>query len=413
MESNNDKEINIALLWSHSHIWGFLVLHSLQSLSIPFTLLHAEDIQKHGIDNNIKLLIVPGGSARLKGEALGAEGLEHIRTFVQGGGNYLGFCGGCGLALSTDEGLGLCPYERSFLQDRLLHHISGNLFIDDSENIFAPKNFSKEETLLPVWFPARFAVKECENAPKVLAKYTKASPDLYMADLPQSFIDEYAQESMDLLGKYLDPQLENEPVAVHGNYGQGKYLLSYAHLETPASPYANAMLANILEDFAQIELEKHSIDNLDLNNIPQNWANINLSECRNKFEELLQLALDLRLFFERTSWLYGWTSGLPGIQFANLRMVFTFLQSIKANEKMLAKWEEIEEEFLALFHVFYEGTRSWLYARRLCISLPDTVSAHLLSDQQNRLFGEAMKMNGICGQLVDMLESVYVLSHIK
>ena len=44
------------------------------------------------------VLVQPGGSGGGQGKALGEEGRERVRTFVHGGGGYIGICGGSYLA---------------------------------------------------------------------------------------------------------------------------------------------------------------------------------------------------------------------------------------------------------------------------------------------------------------------------
>ncbi len=412
----------ISLYWNHSHIWGFLVWHSLHSLGLPFKILTAQDILKDGIHS--KLLIVPGGSAKLKSKDLykdnKQQGHEIIKNFVKTGGNYLGFCGGAGFALSEKESLGICPWKRSAIQDRLLHHVSGHLHVkcEKSEFFKNTKNYAEEEKIFPVWFPGRFQsdkdILSCNNDVFVLARYIKPSSNFYMSDLPlASFSKEFTQESFEVYGANLDPNLKHEPCAVQGQYEQGNYVLSYAHLETPNSPFANTVYLNILEEFSKLgKITTSKVDELDFDYILKhklNWEEATLAKSTEKLQHLFGLGLELQLFYERTSWLYGWKIRMHGIQFANLRAVLILLQSLKPNDAMIRKWQEIKDEFSALCEVFYNGTLSWLYARRLALSLPELVSPSILADQENRLFGKAMEMDGICNSLVLLLESVFIL----
>lgn len=401
----------ITVYWDHSHIWGFLLWHSLHSLEIPFKLLSSKDISKQLLDDT-SLLIVPGGSARLKASSLGTKGKKAVKDFLAEGGKYLGFCGGAGLALSTKEGLALCPWKRSSFSDRLLHHISGHLFVHKSEHFLLPT--SEEDTaILPVWFPARFEVVETqEEQPLVLARYGEASKDFYMSDLPLSlFTQEYSHESMALYGIDLDPHLRGEPASILGKYAKGEYILSYAHLETPYSHFANNFYFNILENFAGIKNDFKCVPQLDLDLLEVKWEDNVLEECSQKLMCLLDFGMGLGLLFRRTPWLIGWKQGLQGGQLANLRMALFILRSLSPDSAMRAKWEEESEKFSRLFKLFYEGVHSFFYAQRLCLSLTDVLSTSLLVDQQTRLFGKAMEMGGICGELVDILESVFLMQY--
>ena len=93
----------INILWDASHIWGYLLLHAVKATGIPFRVLKGLDIAHSGLTG--KMLIVPGGSARRKFEALGAQGTEAIHRFVKEGGHYMGFCGGAGLALVIETSI--------------------------------------------------------------------------------------------------------------------------------------------------------------------------------------------------------------------------------------------------------------------------------------------------------------------
>lgn len=59
--------------------------------------LKAEDIRAGKLDK-FDVLIQPGGSGSKQGNTLGEEGREKIRTFVRGGGGYVGICAGAYLA---------------------------------------------------------------------------------------------------------------------------------------------------------------------------------------------------------------------------------------------------------------------------------------------------------------------------
>ncbi len=75
------------------------------------TRLKPEDIRA-GKLKGFKALIVPGGSSKGEGAALGADGRDEVRKFVADGGCYVGICAGCYLASSHYEwSLNLLPVE--------------------------------------------------------------------------------------------------------------------------------------------------------------------------------------------------------------------------------------------------------------------------------------------------------------
>ena len=149
----------IAVLWDDSHIWGLMALRALRDLDFPVRLLKGSDIAQGALFRKqgsaagpaVSLLVAPGGSARLKAEGLGPEGQQAVRDFVQAGGRYLGFCGGAGLALSHNKGLGLCPWGRASYPERILHLISGHVRATISPSPFTPR-WDSPEASLPVWW---------------------------------------------------------------------------------------------------------------------------------------------------------------------------------------------------------------------------------------------------------------------
>ncbi|PIW89550.1 MAG: hypothetical protein COZ93_04455, partial [Nitrospirae bacterium CG_4_8_14_3_um_filter_44_28] len=93
----NPQSPKAAFLRDESFLWGLMAYKALKANGLPFELIRAEDIKK-GRLKNYAMLFVPGGWASNKIKALGGKGLSEIKKFVRSGGNYLGFCGGAGLA---------------------------------------------------------------------------------------------------------------------------------------------------------------------------------------------------------------------------------------------------------------------------------------------------------------------------
>src|SRR5208337_4437097 len=91
----------------------------------------SEDIKK-GILDGCAVLFVPGGWASNKIKTLGPDGIAKIKEFVRSGGNYLGFCGGAGLA--TLDGLGLLNIKRKPTKERV-PSFSGRIRLELSEHV--------------------------------------------------------------------------------------------------------------------------------------------------------------------------------------------------------------------------------------------------------------------------------------
>lgn len=318
----NHNRILIHILWDASPLWGHLVLNAIIQTGLPYSLVRAQDL--HATTNKDcsvlsgKILIVPGGFGRVKSQVLGEKGKNAIRDFVAQGGVYIGFCGGAGLGLTdikifTDDkmpadnkifadkkiqkggkrenvGLGLCPWGRGLYANRLQHLVSGHISSTLGKDVLIP---NQTEVSLPVWWPGRMQepdtstlqnqehhktketrtnsnteITYTQGEVRVLARYKDIGDDLYVADLPLKRLPPTAFEDWkNLYGVHLRPNLlDNEPAIIAGDFGQGQYVLSYSHLETPNSPSANELFAHILrvclkdfaKDFSQKPTELHN-----------------------------------------------------------------------------------------------------------------------------------------------------------
>lgn len=404
----------ITILWDASHIWGYLLLHAVRSTGIPFRVLKGLDIAQTGLSG--KMLMVPGGSARRKADALGPAGAQAIRRFVEHGGRYLGFCGGAGLALA--DGLGLCPWNRDGMTDRLQHLVSGHLVCDlAADNPLIPTSLAGKSALLPVWWPGRFNEPDPRGAVDVLARYRAPGPDLYVADMPFSSMPaDILTEWKAMYGVTLRPSLlDGRPCVVAGRYGRGSWLLSYSHLETPTgtfpgSEHAGMWLLHLLREWCGISPDLTNIPVLDFHALPVVWEDHVLLKARASLESLLSLAENLGLLFPRNAWLLGWRSGVPGAQFNGLNAALSTTLSLPPDARRLRLWDERRNDFEQAFSLFSQGARSWLLARRLADTLADSAPGmlprELLIDQRRALFGSPMFGGGISEQLLDMLEAL-------
>ena len=414
------------ILWNASHLWGYVILYALRSAGVPCRVLKASEIAQDGVSG--KVLFVPGGGARAKAAALGAAGMAAVRSFVEKGGHYLGICGGAGLALSS--GIGLSPWRRAGMSDRLQHLVSGHVLCSLEQDPLLPPSSGPDGkdglVPLPVWWPGRF--EEPEKGSReygdvcVLARYRAPGPDLHVADLPLSLLpEEVLAEWRTLYGVSFRPSLlDGSPCMTAGNFGRGEWLLSYSHLETPDSPEAGRCFAHLLKlwgvaDAAAAErLSSVSAWNLtDFHNEsvwPVRWEEPELLEAWGILKELFELAQELGLLFPRSGWLMGWRSGVPGAQLNGLRAALRVALGQEPSRRRLALWREEASSFAAKFGLFAQGARSWLLARRLADtladSLPGMLPKALLADQKTLLFGSPMSSGGLCGELQNSLEEL-------
>ncbi|MBG0776180.1 MAG: biotin--protein ligase [Desulfovibrionaceae bacterium] len=418
---------SLCILWDESHIWGLLAWRAAHALGVPYRIARGPEIA-HALDSRKSAaLLVPGGVARRKALALGEGGMDAVRAFVDRGGAYLGFCGGAGLGLSGRFGLGLCPWRRAPIKDRVLHLISGHIVVDlDPASELCPAEH--RAPLVPVWWPARFEAGGAEGAGgegavRVLARYRTPGPDFWVADLPLSSLPEGTFADWETLyGLKLRPaDMAGQPCIVHGNHGRGRYVLSYAHLETPAATQANALLCHILRTAApDIPLPPAGPDGSacpavpewDLAHLPPVWDD-GLARAEAALDEVLRVGQEQYLLFPRNGWLFGWRAGLPG---ANLNHLYSLVRQVRALEPpdaARALWRERREEFLARLDLFRRSVTGYLLAERLAMTLaktlPDAISQEGLVGQRTALFGEPMEHGGLYAELLDVLDDLAYL----
>lgn len=393
----------LALLWDESHLWGLLLHRALVALGAPLTLVKAEQVGA-GILRDLapSALIVPGGWARLKSVALGEDGRREIRDYVRRGGTYLGFCGGAGLALGSERGapfLDLCTWSRKPASQRL-PNFSGHVWctVQDAETSY--------EAALPVWWPSQFAPDA--TAPlEVLAHYERPGPDFWSADLDWSGIapGEVGQWE-DLYGINLNPdRLRHEPCIVRGGYGQGSFVLSYAHLETPASPQANTLLSRLLG------LDQtRPVPAWDLGHVAPQWDDAQLGDMQTCLAELIGFGQSHFLLFWRTPWLLGWRRGVPGSPINFLLAMTWQARHAKPSAASTAYWAEHGERCHAKCLDFCRQTRKYLLQERRILAIspssPETSASPSLQRHKQELFGKFPGYGGLYGEILRTLDEL-------
>lgn len=387
----------ILILWDGSHIWGHMALRGLRSLGYACRLVKSIEITQGALRRKgADALAVPGGSARGKFLALGSIGASAIRDWLSSGGVYLGFCGGAGIALTQADGesLALCPWTRARYARRLDHMLSGHVLAvtDRGDNI-----------RLPVWWPGRFAREDGDV--RVLASYASPTEDLWLADKRVS-------ESADPRFRAAFPR--GEPLIVAGKFGAGRYILSYAHLETPESPQSGPLLKRLLGGGGNRVAAPWSTDPRAVVQSRENGdAGEALIRAAVELERLIEQGAKLGLFFRRTSWLIGWREGAPGIAINNLRVALAETTAARLSADARELWFERGGEFEDKFREFIAGARESLLADRTREngSTDDEIQGALVARRES-LFGRPMPGGGLIGELTDFVEELFYLSQV-
>ncbi|GAB6177257.1 BPL-N domain-containing protein [Desulfobaculum senezii] len=413
---------SIYIYWDESHLWGLLAWRAIKSWGLPYRLVRGDEIADGILSTDPpKLLLVPGGWARAKYDLLGEQGVSEVRRYVRHGGNYLGFCGGTGLALSGPYGLGLCPWKRRAFTDRLQHACSGHMFTNVEASSDLVPGRLPEQPLIPVWWPARFEYQPHEDI-TVLASYSTPGPDFWVADLPLENVPK--QPLSDLESQYgirIWPEfMTDQPCIIEGKFGQGRYMLSYAHLETPASVDANHWLSHILYTMTGEEPAGGVLSVLpawNLERLPRRWPDEDggeaLAAVKAALEDIIALGMDHLLLFRRNSWLLGWRRGIPGGYINFLYSMACQAQNLTPTKEAAEYWKASCDKFLEDMDHFRHGLAGYLLAERLAMSVPESsgdIPSDSLREQRIALFGQHMNYGGMYAKLVRVLDKVLWLT---
>ena len=319
------KPGRVALLWDKSFLWGLLAVRTFRDLGFSFDLLRATDV-KTGALANYQLLIVPGGWASLRSQALGVGGREELQRYVYKGGAYLGICGGAGLALQVDEGLGLVPVTRKPITDRL-PNFSGSVRVRQAS--LHPLWWCLEgEEVFHVWWPSQFHIAKPDDI-RILGRYGQPESDFSVSDLKVWAGRDWTQleEAYEI---NLDPErIINEPAVIEGKYGEGRVLLSYPHLETPGDAVGNMALFNIWYDLLNNStggdggpsagVSPLTIREVDGKSLEQ------IKKIAREARRLIALGERHNLWSWRNSWLLQWKRGVRGAEFGTIYVLLNAL----------------------------------------------------------------------------------------
>lgn len=393
----------IFILWDASFLWGLLALRGLRQLKLNCHLVSSKDIAHGGLAGKHArngLLLAPGGNARQKYASLGASGQKAILEWVAGGGSYLGFCGGAGLGLTGPDGLGLCPLAREPYSSRLFHLLSGHVLAETKAGRKA----------LPVWWPGKFANSPCPGL-ETLASIIGPGSDLRLADMPLPLIPPDLVGELEKSAGHAGQLLPaGQPLALAGKFGKGKYILSYAHLETPESPAANQWLASLLRDYGACEImalpawhtweQAAGAESCDC--AEQQGFRARMWQAWRDVAELFALGRKLDFFYPRESWLCGWRPGFPGMGANNLAASLACLASLPEDVPEPASWASSPELFKKLSAKFFGAASALLWRLKLKKALKSLSDKSPIQGGDSALaeiFGQAMPGGGLVEEL--------------
>ncbi|MBI5195037.1 MAG: hypothetical protein HZA10_01805 [Nitrospirae bacterium] len=329
----------VAFFWDESFLWGLMAYNVLKNLGLPFDLVRSADIKK-GCLKNYKMFFVPGGWASNKGKALSERGRKAIRDFVDAGGNYLGLCGGAGLAIM--DGIGLLNVTRKPTKDRI-PSFSGRICLNVKEHpiwngisnsslppfvkggrggIFYPSH------IFHAYWPSQFILKDKKI--KTLATFGDALPDAFSSDLNIGDVNKTGNWA-ELEKRYqinLDPaRLMNEPAIIEGKFGKGKVVLSLVHFDTPDDENGQIVLRNLWEYLSCFRGQgikgsrgqrgkiNHSLESLNPGTLEPSQLVLELETATAEFISFGERNF---LWFWRNPMLLQWRRGIRGLEYCTL-----------------------------------------------------------------------------------------------
>jgi len=409
MKKSSGTNKPCALLWDESFLWGIMSFKALKTSGLQFDFVRAEDI-RNGILNNYKMLFVPGGWASNKIKSLGEKGVEEIRRFVQSGGNYLGFCGGAGLA--TLDGIGLLNIKRVPTKDRV-PSFSGQASFDLAKHPIWGDNTGLVGPIFHVWWPSQFSI--ADTSINILSKYDRALPDSFSSDLNVGDImkSHGNWESLEqAYGINLDPfRLSGQPAVVEGNFGNGKVILSLIHFDTPEDKNGAVVLKNLWKYLAGVVTI--SCDKIKMPD-QENTAHFDfgVSELLTAVDELIACGERNFLWFWRNPVLLQWRRGIRGLEYCTLYgMIKTvaeyshimiddivlFRRQVNSVIELLLPFKEKAERLLLLEKkALHDGHR---------ITYEKSDDSEIMQLRQE-LFANSKSYGGMFKKLLDRIDSV-------
>src|SRR3989339_233886 len=326
-DSNKLLKNKASFLWDESFLWGLMAYKALKADGLFFELIRAEDIKK-GCLKNYAMLFVPGGWASNKLKTLGSKGINEIKKFMNNGGNYLGFCGGAGLA--TLDGIGLLDIKRKPTKERVpsfsgrihlninAHPMFANSPIHSPQRVARGDRFS-HSPVFHAWWPSQFLINDKKI--KTLAAYGDALPDAFSSDLNigDAEINGNWTELEEIYGINLNPKrLKNEPAVIEGAFGKGRVILSLIHFDATDDENGAKVLRNLwryLNTGFRIQNKKNHASCIMHHASEDSKLIIELETAVN---DLISLGIRNFLWFWRNPMLLQWRRGVRGLEYCTL-----------------------------------------------------------------------------------------------
>jgi glutamine amidotransferase-like uncharacterized protein len=414
----------VAFLWDESFLWGLMAYKALVANNLPFELIRSNDI-KNSCLKDYKLLFVPGGWASNKLRTLGSEGIDAVREFVNNGGNYLGFCGGAGLA--TLDGIGLLDVKRMPTKQRV-PSFSGRIHLNINEHpIFTPSHLHPfaPSPIFHAWWPSQFVTADKDI--KILATYGTALPDSFSSDLNVGDVEANRgwSELEDIYKINLNPRkLKGAPSVVEGSFGKGKVILSLIHFDTPDDTNGARVLKNLWEYLSgQCALRQAqdcaTLRQCDRKNLRPSAINLHsINEIESLVADLINLGIRNFLWFWRNPMLLQWRRGVRGLEYCTLyAMIKEIAEIIKKVPWSIVNSQKIEDDLKKIKELlipFIENAKRLLILERYAMQKGHITYEKCddpeIQEMRTELFGNSKSHGGLFKKLIDEVDKIlYIL----
>jgi len=430
--SSNPEKIarsKVAFLWDESFLWGLMSYKALHVNGLSFDLIRSDDIRR-GKLKDYSMLFVAGGWASNKLKSLGDGGVSEVKKFVRGGGNYLGFCGGAGLA--TFDGMGLINVKRKTTKERVpsfsgrirLNLIDHPIWKGIGEGVPKGEHYSSSN-IFQAWWPSQFLVEG--GGTKILATYRDALPDSFSSDLNVG--DTMASGRWDKMEKIydikLDPErLRDDPAVLEEKYGEGRVILSLIHFDTPSDVNGSIVLRNLWEYLAGEKSERRECGNYLQNEAGHSQLAFDnelekaVHEFEAKVEELISLGMRNFLWFWRNPMLLQWRRGVRGLEYCTLYvMIKEIAEILRMKKAPLSQAEDFIPQLKrrvaatgSLLNPFIEEAKRLLIMERFALQ-----NGHITYDRcedpeirkiRTELFSNSKSYGGLFKDLINKIDHV-------
>jgi len=408
-------DMSIALLWDESFLWALTAHKGLRALGVEPCIVSAADVRGGALEGH-GVLFVPGGWASDKSAKLGPEGADAVRSFVRSGGSYLGICGGAGLALDDRGGLALTHVSRVPTAHRV-PSFSGEIILKPTDAAHPIWRGIRRPYSFTAWWPGQFHIP-ADSGVRVLAEYDRPGRGFCTADLNASDVELYddGYEKWEAgYGINLDPaRLAGEPAIIEAEYGTGRVLLSYLHLETPGSRKGNRALANLLEYLKP----QRQVCNKRGKASARKTCPVS-PEAARASEEMYRAAREFisfgernMLWYWRTPWLLQWRRGVRGVEYSMLYAMLGEIRGItdgRVNDMVVA----LEGDVLS----FFEDAKRLLMKERRALMGGSMSTIKSTDPEVDRLreglFSGSKRLGGRYKDILDRLDAVIYSSYNK